>query len=530
MLRRALFTALLAALPFGAIAQEDRPTLLDVISPDRIIRYIAQSGIMSLRTFVDVKYNDMSVDFAAGRLVLTDVQIWPLPDWDDGGDCHIEAERLTLTTSALDEVDRLRMRLHGSVIFVNPACVPPGQRQVFDLLGLEQLIIPRLSVDLDYHIPGSGATILAYGTVQDVGAVEMKMNASYVWIDGRDDIDNPEPVVFLQNASVLVDNLGVWDSVKGLMPPAISDPATAGQMAQMFGEGFLSEINDGPNAPDAETEEAQAAFLASVSDAWTSFVQNPSRLVIETTHAGDVYLDPEVLTETPAAIFAMLQPRVGTRPAVQANVLPATLLQAAMTGAELSPEDQMRAGVALATGEGAPRNVALAVGMLRPLAEAGDGFAAFEAARALENRAPQDAYRFALIAGREDIIGATALLDRIESDLGLSAVLALQEEVRPLAAPGDGDLEQPYIVRDGAAQALSGNGASRSYAAAAMWAMIGRAAGDTETGAILDEIDARMDWQTGTGASAWAEAETRASQLATEAWMSANMPALLGAD
>ncbi|MBV0912963.1 hypothetical protein [Anianabacter salinae] len=523
MFRRPILAACAAMLPASAIAQ-DRPGLLDLITPDRIIRTIMQSGIMTLRTQMDVKYGDMSVDFAAGRLVLTDVQVWPLPDWDDGGDCLVEIDRLTIRTAALDEVDRLRIKVQTAGASMPPACLPEEAREGFGMLGLERLVLPRLALDIDYDIPSSAADMVLYATVQDVASAELSVNTTYVWADARDNPDEPAPVVFLDRATLSVENLGGWETLKGLLPPPLSDPGSAPLMI----EGMLGGMMIDSNGAAGDLSEAQATFLASVKEAWPAFLSNPERLVLETSIDGDTYIDFEALEASPLAAFDTLRPVLGVAPAAHADVLPTALLTAALNEADMSPEDRRRAGLALVTGTGAPRDIGLGVALLAPLAEDGDGEAALVAAEGLATRDPQAAYRLALIAGAAEQAGATALLDRLEREIGLAAALDLQAEAGGLDQPTAEDLGLSYVVRDRAAQQFSGNGATRNYAGALMWATIGAAAGDAEAASILSEIDARMAWEDGKARTAWDAAEAAASRAATEAWLNADMPARLG--
>ena len=59
-MRRLLAPALIAATLPGMVTAQDRPSLLDYFSLDTIVQRFVQSGIMALRTQLDLKYSDIS--------------------------------------------------------------------------------------------------------------------------------------------------------------------------------------------------------------------------------------------------------------------------------------------------------------------------------------------------------------------------------------------------------------------------------------------------------------------------------------
>ncbi|MEO1331852.1 MAG: hypothetical protein AAFW46_19700, partial [Pseudomonadota bacterium] len=149
--------------------------------------------------------------------------------------------------------------------------------------------------------------------------------------------------------------------------------------------------------------------------------------------------------DTPAATVAALRPVASARPLARAAVLdPALVLAALDTPETLDDADRRAAGLAFASGVGAPRAPGPALALLTPLAEAGDGDAAAALARLMsEGGDDRQAYRFALVAMAAGDTVAVGLADRLEDRLTLDEILAAQETLG---------------IDDGAALALVGAG------------------------------------------------------------------------
>lgn len=523
---RVLLATLAIALPAPAAAQA--PGFLDLFSPERFLLGLAQTGIMALRTQMDIKYGSMSVDLMAGRVTLTEVDIWPLPDWDDNGDCLIAIDRMTLRTTAFDQPDRLRLRLDAVGVSAPEICLPPDMREPLELAGLDGLAMPGIGIDLLYDVPGAEATLSAHATLEGVVAATLTADFDYLWVDGRIDMEEPEPVVFLDHAQLRLDDLGLWSVVSAMMPPAFTDPATAtmvvpGMIGQMLAEANRNADPDAPGDPSA-LGPAQRAFLDSVARTWPEFLAAPATLVLETQVAEPGYLDLAAFEDNPREIFESLNPVLSIAPIRRPDMLPADLLRRALAAdAGLTAEERRRAGLALARGQGAPRNLSAAVALLSGVAES-DGEAAHALSDALSASDPAEAYRWALRAGAAGAPGATGLLDRLEAVLGLPRALALQTEVTPLALSDPGTTSLAAI-RETAAAHLLGRGSARSYPMAAAWALLAGAAGDREAAHILEDLS-DLARRGGTEAqAAWAAAEAEASLAATELWLAGDLPA-----
>lgn len=526
-MRRLLATTTLAlALPGLAAAQSGAPTLLDLFSLDRLMQRVLQSGIMALRTQMDLKYGDMRVDLRTGAVTLTDVKAWPLPDWDGGGDCEVGIDRLTLRSAAIDQVDRIRIKARIVGLTFPDVCLPPEPREALALLGTDRITMPWMTFDLDYGVAASDATLRLFADVDDVAAVDLTAHAAYIWVDGREDMEEPDPVIFLDSATLTVENKGAWAALQPMVPPPFTSDGAGMVVEGAIGQALL-DMNREAAGEGADTglTEAQRDFVRSISTAWPAFLANPETLVLQTTIDGDTFLDFKAMEDDPREVFATLRPQLALAPARSGAMLPAALLQQAMGDAsQMSDDDRRRIGTALLSGEGAPRNADLGLELMTPLAEAGDARAAAAIADAFATADPAIAYRWALRAGASGAEGAAARLDRLETVLPMDRALDIQAEVSgEVGNPG----KPPASVaemRGMALARLSGSGAPRSYAHAAFWASLAAAAGDPEAAGALEELDERMRLSGPDAAQAWSGAEARAARAALDYWIGADLP------
>lgn len=530
----------LAAAPVAGQAQ-DAPSFLDFLKPDILLQRFAQSGIMALRTQADIQYGDMVVDIVRGQVSISDVQVWPLPEWDENAECLIEADRIVLRSAAVDEPDMLRLKMQVSNVSVHPTCLPPEPRGMLAVGGIEDIFVPRATVDIEYDVPTAGAEVHLYALLDQFAAVDVTADFAYLWMDGRNDMENPDPVMFLHHAALTVENLGAWQALSGMVPPPFTDPGGAGDMVSAMLGNMLAEANrdaadpaDTTNADPSALSDEQRAFIVSAGEAWTAFLQDPTKLVLETGFdpADSAYLSVLDYENEPKLVFSDLQPRFGRVTQQARSAVPVALLSSA-TGegaATMTEEDRLAVGRALVTGLGAPRNIALGTDILTALAEAGNSAAALTLSEALETRAPEQAYVLALRAGAADEMGAAARLDRLETMLPFERVLALQAEVLGAANFQLGTLESIASVRQAASERLTGVGRSRSYQTAAMWAMIAAAAGDAEARGMLDDIDDIVRMSGAAAREAWVEQERIASNLATQVWIGQDLAARYAAE
>lgn len=512
-------TAALITATAAPMAQA-RPSLWDLFTPERILTRVVQTAIAALRSQMDITYGGIAVAPLTGTVTLTELRLWPAPPWDQDGSCQVDIARLTIRTAAVDEPDLMRLRLQGSGVTATPACLPPEARGGLGMLGIDTVSVNRATMDVDYTLSSASADLRAYLAADRLAAVSLGAQLDYLAMDARTDPDKPMPVAYLSEARLTVENLGLWDKVKPLIPPPLTDPASGGATLRSMVAAQMPPQMAG----------TADGFLDSLASTWQAFLTKPEVLVVETGFdaSAPMFLDPDAFQQGPEAVFGLLQPVVASRAAPVRALLPVALLGKAPEA--LSEDEKLQLGVALASGLGAPRDLAGAEALLAPLAEAGNAAAAGALAAAFEARDPARAYGLALTAAAAGDTGAGSLLDRLEGTLPFADVLAAQSKLTEGAEQPVAALADLAAVRAEATARLTGRGRTRSYADAAVFAMIGAAAGDAESADILQEIDEKVRMGGPEAAEAWAPQEEAAVALAKSAWIGFDLPGRFGGE
>lgn len=547
MPRHILSAACLAATclsPLPLVAQGLPPATigwLDLLRPEALLQQVVQMGVMALRSQIELQYGDMAVDLRLGQVALTDIVMWPYPEWDENFDCRVGIDRLVVRSASIDTPDKMRLKMQGSGLSVHGACLPPDARQPLAMLNMDEIALPRVTLDLVYDIPSAGADVTVFAEISDVLAASLSADFSYLWMDASADPDNPVPVAYLESATLVLENKGVWQAMSGQLPPPFTDPAQGGQVLAGIVSQGLSQMNRDAAGPDAAPElaalgAAQTSLIDSVAAVWPGFLENPGKLVLETAleDGQEAYLDFPYYEDNPQQLFEDLQPRLTLAPAAARSALPVSLISGvrdAATAGDMSgvdPDDLRLVGLALLTGNGAPRDRATGRAILAPLAAAGDGAAALALSAALEGADPEAAYTYAMVAGATGEAGATARLDRLEASLPFQRVLQLQDDaIGEVQHPVEA-LEDVGLIREQAMMRLSGSGALRSYTIAALWAILGAATGDAESADILASIDERVRLAGPEAQTVWDGIEANVSTLAMDAWLGMDLPARFG--
>ena len=514
---RTAIAALLASTTL-AHAQDDGSltAYLEIIKPDRILTQVIQFGVLALRTQADVTYEYLSVNIAAGETSLTGLSLWPLFDWDENIECEITADRIAANSVPITRVDRYLARVTVTGLSATAACLPPDQQPMLEMAGLDGIAVPSMTVEIDYDFPSSGLVMRSFAEVEGLATVDVMADFAYAWFDTRVDPDNPEPVLFLSDFRMTLENDGGFDALRALLPAGATDPASAGQVAEgavgaLIGDANRSAAPDDGGDPSALTD-AQRAFVAEAAEAWAAFVESPDRLVLETAIDDSIYLDLLTYEEDPRPLFEDLRPSIGLAPRSAEDAIPSDLLSQALAEPDgLSEADRRRVGTALLTGRGAPRSIEQGAELLRGFADEGDADVAALLAGALAETDPARAYVYALVAGAGGADGAAPLLDGLERDLPADQIASAQIEVAGPAEPLDA-LPSAAEARRLALAHLSGSGAVRSYELASLYARLGAAMDDAASEALLSQIDARM------ADEAFAEVEARVSDAAVRTW------------
>ena len=535
--RQTLFGASLALMIAPVSAPAQPLSWWDVITPDRLVEKLLQYGVMALRTQVDLQYGDLTVNLLSGRATMTDLKIWPLPEWDPDAKCEILVDRLVIAQAPPDQSGRVRFKASVFGISAPAICLPQEMRPVLLATGSQTISVPYFGFDMDYDIASSGAQVQANFVLDKLATFDLSADFSYFWFDGRDDMEEPDPVFELSSAVLSIENAGGWETVRPMIPPPLTDPDTAARALGSLLDDMLQSMNRDA-ADDLQDNQAgalsadQTAFIASATRSWTDFLKDPRRLVLETgfTPENSVFLDFDAYEEEPRFVFEDLKPRLNLAPASARSALPADLVRRALgeDAAGMSADEKLLVGTALVEGVGVPRNVPAGTKLLVELARDGNGAAAAAMSQVLETRNPETAYVWALRAGAAGLDGATGRLDRLEAVLEMSVILQIQGEASNDAVHPVEALASIGAIKQQARARLTGRGATRSYGIAAMWAMLAAATGDAESIDILEEIDARIRAGGPAGAEGWAKVEAESSRLAMQIWLSRDLPAAFG--
>lgn len=200
-------------------------------------------------------------------------------------------------------------------------------------------------------------------------------------------------------------------------------------------------------------------------------------------------------------------------------------LRAAITNyRSLNDAERREIGLALLTGEGAPRNLELAIELLSGLPTAGEPDTSFQIAQALASRTPARAYSYAIQASIDGAVGATALLDEIEPKLDAEAIFGAQKGLDDLTQDMPNSSGE---MRELAARYFDGRN-GRSYVLASYWARLAAAAGDRASLYLLNDIEDRMAALGAT--SAWQKLEGPIADRAVADWVSLDILGQLESD
>ena len=518
----AMTAAAIASAGIGASARAEgdpRPMLWEFLTVDRYVRAILQVGVLAVRDEVEFEYEHISADPYTATVSMHGLTIFPDLPWLGEEPCTLTAERATLRSTGLHDWDTLKLRVDLIGAEATANCVPFPFNMELARSNVQMVALDRTYVDLAYQVGPGRLTADVHATLTDLVSVDANLDFSYFAIHKEDDI-----TAYLSSATLMVENLGLYEILSKGMPPPFRDPEAvkgivteglSGMMREVMGEG--GSQGTGPQVLPSN----QQSFVTNVAREVSRFVADPGVMVLEVQPTEDVFLNTGILEE-PAYLFEQLNPVVSGRPSSRDQIVPTVKLRAALTAPQmLQDPERFTIGRALVTGVGAPRSVAAGRALLQPLADAGNGEAALVIANAVMADDPEGAYVQALAAGAASAKGAAAALDAMEAQLATADVLRLQ------AADGPGGSEEAYAsitaMRSLALDYLSGIGQPRSYQRAYYWASLASAAGDRASASLLGEIVDRMRFRGEAATQAWREVADAAEKAALETWLERNM-------
>lgn len=485
-----------------------------------VMQVVLQTAVSAARSQVELTYDDIVLDLAAGRTAMTGLEIHPALPWDQSGDCVASADAIELFAPAHLDISVGRIEIVG--LNLPLSCLPPDPQGMILAAGYESLQAPTLAIDFDYHSGSSALDLTVSGTVTDAVAFEAAVELAYFWVQttgglfdevtANGEIAPPpggEPVADLEFAEIAISNLGLLERAGPILGAMIGGFEAVPPMIE---GAILQELG-----PDGQT------FAVEMRSSVETFLAGDGKLVITVAPDSPLRLTPD-LTEDPQVLFAALDPRASGAVAASSALIDRALLDAALSGGDLSDDDRLLVGAALADGVGAPRAPGLARDVLDPLVAAGNPEAALIASESLGYGAKGEAYALALIAAAGGADGGLTRLDRLEADLDFETINEAQEAIGT-AADGEndviaqGDLTAIYnLARD----LDRGVGVPRNYAAAYRLAALAAAGGDRGAAALRDRIDARLS-RRGAGSEGWAAARDKASEAALDAWLAGGL-------
>ncbi|QUJ77420.1 hypothetical protein KDD17_05320 [Sulfitobacter albidus] len=518
MHRFALPLALSLATPLGAQQAVDPPGFWDFFTVERLGQAVASQLVLTGRAFADLRYDGLSVDPISGQIAITGLDVAPTLPGLAPGACTIRADRVSVRGAPFDRVDELRVSVTLAGAVVDFDCLPPEARPVVGMMGLTDIAVDRLDLSLLYDLPSGAMDMQIEASVDGLVRLSADAQADYVSYRMNLQTEEPEPSVLLRRARVQIEDRGLADRARQILPPQMLEPqAAVGTVQQALTQAF----GPGPLNP------AQSQLVEDAGAVVVDLLEGGRSVTLEATiDPAPLRLDAAAL-EDPGTLITALAPRLTDVSARLRSSLPRDLLIAAAEE-RLDDADRLRVGRALITGDGAPRNLSLAATTLLPLAQRRDPEAAHLLAEGFADIAPVPAYRDAITAVAAGRTQALGLLERLEAGLPLEQVLEIQSDAAPAASRDPMRFSTLADMRTAAFAHASGIGAPRSFASAYFWAAMAAAAGDSAGEALRDELDTRMRLR-GLG-DVWAEMTQTLDADVLRGWIETDVPARLQAN
>lgn len=486
-----------------------------------VTKVFLQTAVSAVRSQVEMTYDDIVLDLAAGRMAMTGLNVRPDLPWDEAGGCAARVDAIEIFSPAHLDVSKGRIEIVG--LDLPLACLPPDPQGMILAAGYERLQASSLAIDFDYRSGSSALDLAISGVVQDAIAIDVAAEFAYFWFqtpggimgDVAADGDfggapDAEPVADLAFAEITLADIGLLERAGPMLGAMIGGFETVPPMVEGM---ILQQLG-----PDGQV------FAGEMRGSVEAFLAGEEKLVLTIAPDAPIRLSPD-LFEDPATLFAALDPSASGRAAAETALIDRALLDAALNGQDMSDEDRLILGEALATGVGAPLSAAAAREVLAPLADAGHPEAAMIASQSYGADEVEEAYALALIAAAGGADGALSRLDRLEAGMPFDQIASSQQIISE-ALPSDvddalnaafeaGDL---VAIREFAILFDRGADVPRNYSDAYFLATLAAAGGDRGAAALRDRIDARLS-RRGAGSEGWADARSLASTDALREWV-----------
>lgn len=471
------------------------------VDEGRIARGIAQVSVVFSRIAADVTYESLAYDERTGEFTVQGLRIG-IPETYGINGCEITAVRYIVSPLGREDVFSYTESAEG--VEIAPACMGEQGDVALALLGPDATKIDRYSSTGSYEI---GSSTFRTSTLLDTaaaGAINIAATIEGVHMAIDPIFGEPSPRGRITDAEITLQDT---DALRELLPVLMGDGPDPVTMATGAMEQILSE--DGISGEER-------ALIDSAEAELTRVIEQGGPLTVRMRPGTEVSFAALGATGGPEDLLALMNPRFSRSILPEENNVPAALLKAALDApGDMSAEDRMTVARAAASGEGLPRAPQLALGLLEPLAAEGDPEASLMRARLLHQQGDAEAaYAAALSAATAGAQGAGSLLDRIERELSVEAVLAIQGEAA-------GEVEAPADVaalRTMAFDMANGDGMARDYEGALRMALLASAAGDRSAGFLVERLRRRYAEAEEEDAGAWDALVSRASDEALQIW------------
>lgn len=510
--------------PAAAQTRDDAASIMALIQ-----KLSSHYAIMVMRSFVDVTYDQLTVEPGTNQLVISGMTIYPELPWDNEALCEVTIDRVA--SSDVFSFASIQTMIELSGVNAGAACFDPDMAGMMGSFGYDGLTAENMSIGLTYNLPDSSADLTVNASIADAADLSISADFSYLWvrlpIDGYGD---PVPVIQLSEAEVSLENKGLWERLEPMVTAQMGDLNAVPQMAQMMvGQAF----SEGGTRQPTPTENA---FVENLAGELARFLSEKNRLVVTAAPEGGVWID-ESIFDSPSNMIAALQPKISATPNALRSIIPPAEMAAALAdGANPDDATRMKIGKALLTGVGAPKSVEDGGELLIPLARNWNGEAAALVAAAAGGFGEHKiGYEMALIALAQGEASAMSAADNLEADLPLADVLAAQKEVSN-NWPGGSEIEGQFnqaiadgnigVIRALANAASVGRGMPRDYEVAYALATLGAAAGDKSSAALRDRMDRRFN---ATDQATWVKTASKAASDALAVWTEGGLGAALAA-
>lgn len=479
------------------------------ISTAGVMASLTRIAVGYARIVADVSYGTLEADGERGVMVMRDLRLKGLGKYTN---CEVTLGKMDLSGLSFWGSEDMRSRIELSDLNIANNCFGPNAAMIGMVTGGNTIPVETLVIDMR-QITGSGAAsfdiearspgiatisgnadfdmftfsmptaleeLMEESDTYDYQEPTFDQNGSPVYPDAD---QPPEPGFrgVLRSAHLSVENLGVWERMQPLIPPAMVSP-----------ESMQDIVTAEPGSELRAVQEALA-------DTLTQFVEQPGIVTVELRPEQPIAFETAGW-ESPEDALAVFKP-------VFTNALPTPPV--ALIAAPDGGDDPLATGLALADGRGVPQNSRRAIELLSPLednAEAMMTVARLSAATDLPG-----AYAHAQKAAELGASLAPATLDRIEGRLATSDLLAAQPAA-DTQIPDESFATVPAL-RNAALAYAEGKGVPRSYVLARRLAGSAAAAGDGQAISLISRLDARF----GDDAD-WIAARDAAADLAMDDW------------